>query len=115
MQPSQYAESIYAQADINVIPLVSGGIKTALPSKTATILRVNKSIIFCVDYDCKLKSIMKNNSNIMFADTNDPNSLSSAINLHLKKKNGEDKINKVSFPSCFSKKNVAKYIDILTK
>ena len=47
MQPSELAPSIYAMADVNVIPLASNIYKTALPSKTATCIACQKPIIFC--------------------------------------------------------------------
>ncbi|MBE5756527.1 MAG: glycosyltransferase family 4 protein [Clostridiales bacterium] len=47
MQPSSLAESIYSIANINVIPLVDGGIKTALPSKTGVVLSCGRPVFFC--------------------------------------------------------------------
>ena len=75
MQPAIYAESIYAQADINVIPLAKGGIKTALPSKTATVLRTDKHTVFCIDKNSKFEESMKNFNNICIADNSAPLSL----------------------------------------
>lgn len=47
MQPSELAPSIYAMADVNVIPLAPNIYRTALPSKTATCIACQKPIIFC--------------------------------------------------------------------
>ena len=47
MQDSSLAPSIYATADLNVIPLAENIYKTALPSKTATCLACGKPVIFC--------------------------------------------------------------------
>ena len=47
MLPSDLAPSIYAMADVNVIPLAPGIYRTALPSKTATCIACQKPIIFC--------------------------------------------------------------------
>lgn len=75
MQPSRYAESIYAQADLNVIPLMPGGIKTALPSKTATVLRVNKPVAFCIDRETKIEKMMDKISDTYFCDCCDTTSI----------------------------------------
>ena len=53
MQPPKYAPMIYCAADINIIPLVKGIYKTALPSKTATCLACQKPIIFAIGKDSK--------------------------------------------------------------
>lgn len=47
MQPSELAPSIYAMADVNVIPLAPNIYRTALPSKTATCIACQKPIVFC--------------------------------------------------------------------
>lgn len=46
MQSPDLAPAIYSAADVNVIPLVKGVYRTALPSKTATCLACQKPIIF---------------------------------------------------------------------
>lgn len=48
MQSSDLAPSIYAMADVNVIPLAPNIYRTALPSKTATCIACQKPIIFCL-------------------------------------------------------------------
>lgn len=48
MQPPELAPVIYSAADVNVIPLVKGVYRTALPSKTATCLACQKPIIFAI-------------------------------------------------------------------
>lgn len=45
MQPSELAPSIYAMADVNVIPLAPNIYRTALPSKTATCIACQKPMI----------------------------------------------------------------------
>lgn len=75
MQDAKFAESIYAQADINVIPLAKGGIKTALPSKTATVLRTDKYVVFCIDAGSKFAQTVDNARRIRIADNADPASL----------------------------------------
>lgn len=53
MQPSELAPSIYAMADVNVIPLAPNIYRTALPSKTATCLACGKPIIFAIGKESK--------------------------------------------------------------
>lgn len=51
LQPPKNAPAIYSAADVNIIPLVKAGYKTALPSKTATCLACGKPVIFAVGKD----------------------------------------------------------------
>lgn len=60
MQPSELAPSIYAMADINVVPLATNIYRTALPSKTATCIACQKPIIFCIGKDSKFGRLMSN-------------------------------------------------------
>ena len=53
MQPPETAPAIYRAADINVIPLIKDGFRTALPSKTATCLACGKPVIFAIGKDSK--------------------------------------------------------------
>lgn len=111
MLEAKYAESIYAQADLNVIPLNKGGIKTALPSKTATILRTNKPVMFCIDRGSKFESIMNKVDGVYFSDCN---KILEAKNIIYEVKNREKvEINR-SIPF-ISKKNSSEYIRIMEK
>ena len=58
MQPSELAPSIYAMADVNVIPLATNIYRTALPSKTATCIACKKPIIFCIGKDSRFGKLM---------------------------------------------------------
>ena len=58
MQPSELAPSIYAMADVNVVPLATNIYRTALPSKTATCIACQKPIIFCIGNDSKFGRLM---------------------------------------------------------
>lgn len=115
MQDAIYAESIYAQADINVIPLVKGGIKTAFPSKTATILRTGKSVIFCIDEGSMFEELAKDIRNIYIASNENPESLYQTIC-----KIRDDKIKNtmpddVDITSFFSIENAKRYVEIIEK
>ena len=113
MQPSIYAESIYAQADINLIPLAKGGIKTALPSKTATVLRTNKPIIFCIDPDSQFEKTISESPNVKVADNSDPASLYMTICEVRASSTESDNLTDMDVRSMFSKNNASKYVDIM--
>ena len=49
MQPSDLATHIYSAAGVNIIPLVAGGTKTAMPSKTGVVLSCGQPVVFCFD------------------------------------------------------------------
>lgn len=49
MQPNEIATHIYSAAGVNIIPLVPGGTKTAMPSKTGVALSCGQPVIFCFD------------------------------------------------------------------
>lgn len=49
MQPSEIATHIYSAAGVNIIPLVAGGTKTAMPSKTGVVLSCGQPVVFCFD------------------------------------------------------------------
>lgn len=114
MQPSIYAESIYAQADINVIPLAKGGIKTALPSKTATVLRTHKPVIFCIDANSRFEEMVGGDPMIKFADNADSRSLYNVIcELQDLKFDVGDLTNNDTFKTVFTKNNSKKYVDAM--
>lgn len=111
MQPAIYAESIYAQADINVIPLVRGGIQTAMPSKTATVLRTDTFTVFCIDADSKWEEKVQGDPHVYLADHTDPASLYRVIcNLRACR---EKKQEKSELLSLFSKKNAERYVEMM--
>ena len=79
MQESHFAESIYSQADLNVIPLVNGGIKTALPSKTATCLRVDNQIAFCIEANSLFAEAIEKYENVHICSPIDASELCELI------------------------------------
>ena len=58
IQPSELSTSIYSMADINIIPLIPGGLKTALPSKLGICLACGKPILACVDKGTQLEKML---------------------------------------------------------
>ncbi len=110
MQPSKFAESIYAQADVNIIPLRTGGIKTALPSKTATILRTRKPVIFCVDENSSMEETLSCVEGVYFTNCAVPDNLVELIKkLKLQDLRNIDRTDNV----LFQKNNAKKYVDVL--
>ncbi|WP_099354711.1 glycosyltransferase family 4 protein [Fredinandcohnia onubensis] len=79
MQPPEYAPHIYSMADINIIPLSKGIIKTALPSKTATCLSCGKPIIACVDLDSEFSKMIDSLDKCSVVDSNDEMGLAKCI------------------------------------
>ncbi len=79
MMSSIDAPSIYAKADVNVIPLVKDVYKTALPSKTATCLACGKPIIFCIGKESKFAQLAAQRTNCKILESDDPEGLAQAI------------------------------------
>ena len=59
MQPSELATHIYSAAGVNIIPLVAGGTKTAMPSKTGVVLSCGKPVIFTFGRESGLSARME--------------------------------------------------------
>ena len=113
MQDSSYAPSIYASADINIIPLANDAYRTALPSKTATCVAVEKPIIFAIGQKCMLSHIFRNTKGVYFTDTNDVDRIKDII-LFIKNNNITSCDTKEIFCQYFSKSNNTKeYVNVL--
>lgn len=59
MQPSELATHIYSAAGVNIIPLVAGGTKTAMPSKTGVVLSCGQPVIFTFGRESGLSARME--------------------------------------------------------
>lgn len=79
MQPSELAPSIYAMADVNVIPLAPNIYRTALPSKTATCIACQKPIIFCFGNQSKFGRWIAKMPGYYLTESDQPQSLRKAI------------------------------------
>ena len=79
MQPSELAPSIYAMADVNVIPLATNIYRTALPSKTATCIACQKPIIFCIGKESKFGKWISSESGFYVLGSCDAEELVDAI------------------------------------
>ena len=112
MQPTRYAESIYAQADLNVIPLMPGGIKTAIPSKTATAIRAEKPILFCCDTDSLFYQLIRDDDQIYAVDCMKASAFVETIR-KLQSEKGKE-YHSSALLKLMSKNNAYKYISIMT-
>ena len=79
LQPSELAPAIYSAAGVNLIPLVEGGVKTALPSKTGVVLSCGRPAIFCFGDDSAFAAAVNEYGAGMTVSATDPAPLAAAI------------------------------------
>lgn len=79
MQPSELATHIYSAAGVNIIPLVAGGTKTAMPSKTGVVLSCGQPVVFCFDASERFVNSVKDSRAGMVVHPDKPAELSNAI------------------------------------
>jgi|LGOV01.1.fsa_nt_gb colanic acid biosynthesis glycosyl transferase WcaI len=115
MQSPEIAPHVYAMADINVIPLCRGIVRTALPSKTAICLSCGKPIIACVDTESEYGKLIGSCDKCSVISTNDPNALAECIRQYYNQNIcGYSKDTQAVFSKYFSKQNNAKkYVQIM--
>lgn len=114
IQPAELAPLIYNVADVNVIPLVKGVYKTALPSKTATCLACKKPIIFAIGRESKFGQKAMRKAGCPVVEANKPEELVEAIRVV----QGGKKSNSAGdfFLEYFrNTENSKKYADIITR
>lgn len=114
MQPSSLATSIYSAANVNIVPLVEGGIKTALPSKTGVVLSCGKPTIFCYGSECEFTKVVENYQGLFSADCNDQMVLANEILQIYNDKVSESIGARELFIKLFIRsENIKKYISVL--
>lgn len=79
MQPPEQAPAIYSAASVNVIPLVKGVYRTALPSKTATCLACGKPVIFAIGKDSRFGRKIQQETGCPVVESDRPEELAAAI------------------------------------
>ena len=113
-QPSELATSVYSAAGVNLIPLVPGGVKTALPSKTGVVLSCGRPAIFAYGSDCAFAQMLPPGG-CSCADPADPDVLAQQIaDLAQRKAYDRESIYGV-FRAHFTRgNNVARYVATIT-
>lgn len=79
MQPSELAPSIYAMADVNVIPLAPNIYRTALPSKTATCIACQKPIVMAIGKESVFGRKLSQVEAVKLVDSSNPVEVKEAI------------------------------------
>lgn len=112
MQPSELAPSIYAMADVNVIPLATNIYRTALPSKTATCIACKKPIIFCIGKDSRFGKLMSREQGFYVLDSSDVDKLVDTIGTVKKNRiiTNNDMLYKMAFSRTSNSKHYAELI-----
>ena len=115
MQPSEFATSIYSMASVNLIPLVKGGVKTALPSKTGICLSCGQPILLCLDKSSEYAKMIEQSKSGVAVDFDDADGAVQVIEGML---NSRIKIEKQNVWACFNTNflqsvNVTKYRKIV--
>ena len=113
-QPSDVAKDIYSFTDVNVIPLVNGGIKTALPSKTGVILSCGKPTIYTFGNDALFsKKIQEHNAGYVVEPENAQELADKVIDIYLNRKILKNDIYSFYKKYFLKSKNVKKYIQTI--
>lgn len=110
-QPSSLATSIYSMAGANIIPLLPGAIKTALPSKTGVCLSCSDKNIFAFGRECLFASYVKEFKSGFCVNCDSTDEIVESI-IALKSSKS-DSLNREMFLSMFTKSiNVNKYYEV---
>lgn len=109
LQPSELAEQIYSMAGVNIIPLVEGGPKTAMPSKTGVILSCGRPVIFCFGEGSKFSEKVKHFCAGMCVSATNEDELIAAIH-NVNEQNGSQELFRNSFRRS---QNIEKYVEVI--
>ena len=116
LQDSKLATSIYSAAGVNIIPLVPGGIKTALPSKTGVCLSCGRPVIFCFDKQSAFDKICEKYKSGNCVSSINENELAQAIVSYSKEAIKKNQGALYMYKDLFVRTdNIKKYVDILEK
>lgn len=115
MQPSEMATSIYSAASVNIIPLVEGGVNTALPSKTGVVLSCGRPTIFCFGENTRFgKHLQEMRGGFAVSSLDDETLKNLIVALKNEEVGIEQKSIRKMFKTYFCKnKNIEKYKEIL--
>ena len=104
IQSECMAPYVYAAADVNIVPLAKGIIKTALPSKIPACLASGRQLIACIEKDSELSKILSNTDGCYVASNCDESELSKLL-IKLSKEERRSFINRQEALEIFSKAN----------
>lgn len=115
MQPSELATSIYSAAGVNIIPLVEGGTKTALPSKTGVVLSCGQPVVFAFGGESRFARLINESGAGASVDADDYKELSNWISKIAKEKYTDKEQGHTVFKKLFVKsENVKKYTKLIS-
>ena len=110
LQPDELAAHVYSMAGVNIVPLVEGGPKTAMPSKTGIVLSCGRPVIFCFGSDSAFGKKLEQYDAGVSVSATDENELVEAIKNAVPRK-GTSSL----FSDRFTKTtNVNEYIKIIS-
>lgn len=114
-QPSELATSVYSAAGVNLIPLVKGGTKSALPSKTGVVLSCGKPAIFTFGEGTVFSNMLEESGAGISVDPEDPGKLAAAIARLAKNPSCDPEPAYSVFRKLFTRStNMQKYCDVIT-
>ena len=110
-QPKELALHIYSMASVNLAPIVSGGLKTALPSKIGVCLSCGTPLIVCANHGTELEKMFKTYECGAVVDSQNTDELVEKI-IHFCDKTTTKKYD--CFETFFSRsKNIKKYANAI--
>lgn len=114
MQSSEIATHIYSAAGVNIISLVAGGTKTALPSKTGVVLSCGKPTIFTFGTDSYFSAILRKYKAGISVSPCDAKEIADEI-LRIKENNSyrKESIHELFLRYFSKKKNIDKYVRVI--
>ncbi len=89
--PQNYAQYVYNLADINIVTLIHGIMRTSLPSKTAACYNSGKPVVYCIERSSNTLNIMQEHNPLIYqCEPESPEQLATLIlSLYEKYKNGD--------------------------
>ena len=107
-QPAELATSIHSAAGVNLIPLVPGGVKTALPSKTGVCLSCGQPIVFAFGENCRFAQVVESYHAGVCVSAQNPEEMAKAIRTLAAEK--KDKKFGLFYEKFVKAKNVEDYV-----
>lgn len=113
MQPSELATHIYSAAGVNIIPLVAGGTKTAMPSKTGVVLSCGKPAIYTFGIKSKFARMIMAYGAGVSIETSDNKALAKMIIVMSERLDDTSEAAYQVFKMYFERRgNINKYVNI---